>query len=107
MKQEEPNNQIVANGVWKKTSDVERVQKHIPKPHLVLHILLFIILSFVYHLSSKLFDHNFSKESAIIFAVAVFIIQGTIAYLFSRNYKVTKSSDKEVSNPDYDPNNLY
>ena len=89
-------------------TEVHKVERHVPKSHLLLHFIIFIILSFLYYLSSKILSHNFSEKSALIFALALFSVHGIIAYLFSRKNEVTETMEKqEVANPDYDPNNLY
>lgn len=105
---DESGNQIVANGGWKKVSEIERVEKHIPKLHLLLHVLLFIVLCVLYFLASKLFGYDFFEKSAVIFAIALFVIHGLTGYVFSRECKVKETFDeREISNPDYDPHNLY
>ena len=112
MNKEESSSEIVASGGWKETEVIETTTVYGFSYYLIWEIFIVSLWFFliIVHISAN--ENIFTLENTGVLVWVGLLVQIFFVYKLIKTYETktrteTKTHTIEVSNPDYNPKNLY
>ena len=112
MNKEKPSNSIVSNGGWKETKQIETKTIYGFRYYLIWEIFIVPLWTFLVVVHIRTNENIFTLENTgalvwIGLLVQIFFVYKLFSTYGTKTRTETITQIIEVSNPDYDPKNLY